>query len=324
MGRRRKHDKHLPLRIYHRGKTYYFVDHTGKWLPLGRTASDMYRAYAAMVEERPIGTMSDLFDRYVAEVIPHKAPRTQRDNQYEMQFLRAALRNMIPSEFRPRDGYAYYNERKKKSLRRALAEMALLSHVFTKAIEWGVVEENPCREIRKERAKPRRRYVSEAEYAAAYKVMTPMVQCAMDLAVLTALRPGDLLGLTRTNLTDDGIEVATSKTGKRLLIEWSEALRSTVKRALAQAPQVRKPIICNKQGKAYTVDGFNTIFYRAMGKVVKDEKSGLTERFQFRDLRAKSASDDTAEAASKRLGHADSKITERVYRRKAERAKPLR
>lgn len=166
MGRRRKHDKHLPLRVYHRGKAYYFVDHTGKWLPLGRTASDMYRAYAAMVEERPIGTMNDLFDRYVAEVIPHKSSRTQRDNRYEMQFLRAALRSMIPSEFRPRDEYAYYNERKKKSLRRALAEMALLSHVFTKAIEWGVVEENPCREIRKERAKPRRRYVTEAEYAA--------------------------------------------------------------------------------------------------------------------------------------------------------------
>jgi hypothetical protein len=31
-----------------------------------------------------------------------------------------------------------------------------------------------------------------------------------------------------------------------------------------------------------------------------------------------------AEAASKRLGHADPKITERGYRRKAERAKPLR
>ena len=102
------------------------------------------------------------------------------------------------------------------------------------------------------------------------------------------------------------------------------ALRSVVKRALTQAPQVRQPIICNKQGKAYTVDGFNTIFYRAMRKAVQDEKTGLAERFQFRDLRAKSASDDTAEAASKRLGHADVKITERVYRRKAERAKPLR
>ena len=54
---------------------------------------------------------------------------------------------MVPSEFRARDGYAYYNERKKKSLKRAVAEMALLSHTFTKAIEWGIVDENPCREI---------------------------------------------------------------------------------------------------------------------------------------------------------------------------------
>jgi integrase len=154
--------------------------------------------------------------------------------------------------------------------------------------------------------------------------MPVMIQCAMDLAVLTGLRPGDLLRLTRGNLMDDGIEIETSKTGKRILIEWSEALRSAVKRALAEAPQVRQPIVCNLQGKAYTVDGFNTIFYRRMSALVKKPDSGLVERFQFRDLRAKSASDDTVEAASKRLGHADPKITERVYRRKAERAKPLR
>lgn len=324
MGRRRKHDKHLPQRVYHRGRSYYFVDLAGKWHPLGRTVSDMYRAYAEMLEERPLATMGDLFDRYLVEVVPGKAERTQRDNRYEMQFLRAALKDMIPSEFKPRHGYAYYSERKKKSLKRALAEMALLSHVFTKAIEWGVVDENPCREIRKEKPKPRRRYVSEAEYAAAYKAMPVMIQCAMDLAVLTGLRPGDLLGLTRANLTDEGIEIETSKTGKRLLIEWSEALRSAVKRALGEAPQFRQPVICNLRGKAYTVDGFNTIFYRRMSKLVKEPESGLKERFQFRDLRAKSASDDTAEAASKRLGHADPKITERVYRRKAERAKPLR
>ena len=324
MGRVRKHDKHLPRRVYHRGKSYYFVDRSGRWHLLGHNVPEMYRAYAEMLEERPLTTMGELFDRYLVEVVPAKSERTQRDNRYEMQFLRAALRHMVPSEFRPRDGYAYYNERKKKSLKRALAEMALLSHVFTKAIEWGVVDKNPCREIRKERPKPRRRYVTEAEYAAAYKAMPVMVQCAMDLAVLTALRPGDLLGLTRANLTDDGVEIETRKTGKRILIEWSEALRNAVRRALAEAPQFRQPIICTKQGNAYTVDGFNTIFYRHMTALVKKEDGGLKERFQFRDLRAKSASDDTAEAASKRLGHANSQITARVYRRKAERAKPLR
>ena len=194
MGRKRQHNKHLPQRVYHRGKSYYFVDRSGKWHRQGRTLAEMYRSYAEMLEERPISTMNDLFDRYMAEVVPGKSERTQRDNRYEIRFLRAALKDMRPQEFKPKHGYAYYNERKKKSHKRALAEMALLSHIFTKAIEWGLVEDNPCRHVRKERLKPRTRYVDETEYAAAYKAMPVMAQCAMDLAVLAGLRPGDLLG----------------------------------------------------------------------------------------------------------------------------------
>ena len=140
MGRRRKTNKHLPQRVYHRGKSYYFVDHSGKWINIGHSVAEMYRSYASILEERPIVTMENLFDRYMAEVAPMKAERTQRDNAYEVKFLRVALNQMIPSEFRPKHGYAYYHERRKRSLTRANAEMALLSHVFTKAIEWGVVK----------------------------------------------------------------------------------------------------------------------------------------------------------------------------------------
>ena len=78
MGRRRKTDKHLPQRVYHRGKTYYFVDHTGKWHALGHTVAEMYRACGEMLEERPLVTMGDLFDRYLIEVVPGKSARTQR------------------------------------------------------------------------------------------------------------------------------------------------------------------------------------------------------------------------------------------------------
>ncbi len=50
----------------------------------------------------------------------------------------------------------------------------------------------------------------------------------------------------------------------------------------------------------------------------------VTERFQERDLRAKTASDsDTLEEASARLGHASTAITQRVYRRKPVRVRPL-
>lgn len=61
-----------------------------------------------------------------------------------------------------------------------------------------------------------------------------------------------------------------------------------MKRIQKHEPRVRQPLICNKQGNAYTVDGFNTIFYRAMAKALADPDNLLTERFQFRDLRAKS------------------------------------
>ena len=146
----------------------------------------------------------------------------------------------------------------------------------------------------------------------------------MDMAVLTGLRPGDLLSLTRENLTDEGIEIVNSKTGKVLLIEWSADLRRVVKRAQQQKPQVRQSIICNKQGKPYTVDGFNSNWYRNIRKAVADSENALEEPFQFRDLRAKSASDDVLEAASRRLGHSNTEITQRVYRRKPDRVGPLR
>jgi integrase len=51
----------------------------------------------------------------------------------------------------------------------------------------------------------------------------------------------------------------------------------------------------------------------------------LSERFTEHDLRAKCASDaGSLEHARALLAHADARTTERVYRRKPERVKPLR
>ena len=59
-----------------------------------------------------------------------------------------------------------------------------------------------------------------------------------------------------------------------------------------------------------------------MKKVMAETK--VTDRFEERDLRAKVASDsDSLIEASERLGHADTAITQRVYRRKPVRVQPL-
>ena len=91
-----------------------------------------------------------------------------------------------------------------------------------------------------------------------------MVRVAMDLAVLTGLRRADLLALTRQELIDNGISVLTRKTDKPLIIEWSQALRRVVSDALRLPPHRRQPIIATRRGKAYTGDGFGTIWQRVI------------------------------------------------------------
>jgi integrase len=304
--------------------TYYFVK-TNCWTPLGKTLPDMYRAYALLLDENPLRTMADLCDKYAVEVLPQKAQKTQRNQALYIKRIRAAFGHMKPAEVRPKDMYQYVQHRAKSTPTTANRELEVLKHMFKKAVQWGVVDENPGREVEKVRLQKRTRYVEDGEFNTVHSLASPTLQVAMDLAVLTGLRRGDLLRLTRENLTDDGILITPAKTrdtsGKTLLIEWSEELRAVIDRAKQLRPQVRQPIIATLRGKPYTGEGFNTNWQRLMKKALKN---GLIEPFRFHDLRAKSASDDTAEAASERLGHASRATTDRFYRRRPARVKPLR
>jgi integrase len=228
---------------------------------------------------------------------------------------------MLPGDIRARDVYAYRNKREQVGKVTANHEVGVLKHVFTKAVEWGVLDLNPARDVRKFSIPRRRRYVTDSEFDCVHAVAPPMVRVAMRLAVLTGLRRGDILSLTRAHLTDEDIRVETSKTGKVLVIEWSDELREVVDGAKRLPPHVRQHLVANARGKPYTADGFATQWDRAMAKALKN---GLTERFHFHDLRAKSASDDDLQAASDRLGHGNVSTTQRYYRRAPEKVRPLR
>lgn len=322
MARRRKHNKDLPPRVYLSHGRYFYADpETGKWFNMGATKSEMYRNMAEkFVDGRPPRTMAEVFRRYRLEVVPRKAEKTQRENSRAIKRLEGVFGHMNPRAVRPSDIYAYRYKRGRKTEFGANRDLEVLSHAFSKAIEWGVADSNPCREVRKFPEPKRRRYVTDAEYLTVYELASPTVQTAMDLAVLTGLRRGDILSLTRDHLTDEGILIQTSKTDKALLIEWSDELRAVVKRARQLPPETCQPIVATGKGTPYTSDGFYAIWQRLMVKAIARGK--IQERFQFRDLRAKSASDDTLEAATQRLGHADPRITETVYRRKPASVRP--
>jgi integrase len=320
MGRRRKNNKHLPRRVYLKHGAYYFTDAQGKMHHLGRTLPDMYRALAGFVEsEQPLRRIRDIVLRYRLEVLPGKKPHTQVDHARYLTMIEDVHGHMRPQDLEPVH-IRQFIDRLSTKRTRANRVLEVYKHLLAHGVQWGGLRENPAREVTKLRLAKRTRYVTDVEFATVYLKAGPMLQCAMDLAVLTGLRRADLVKLTRDHLTDAGIEIETGKTGKRLIIEWSDELRAVVDRAKGLSPQVRRHLIANRRGKGYTADGFSSQFRKVLVAVYPAK----ADRWRFNDIRAKSASDDSLEAATARLGHASAATTVRHYRRAPEKVSPLR
>jgi integrase len=189
--------------------------------------------------------------------------------------------------------------------------------------------------------KARTRYIEDWEIVEAL-ALKPMrkagsviaIQSYIRVKLLTGLRRSDLLRLhVSRDITEDGLRVTPSKTegttGKRMIISWSEELRAAVEAAKSARPVDIAPwLFCTSAGACYVnaeglAPGWDSMWARFMTRVLKENR--VTERFTEHDLRAKVGSDsESLERARQLLGHADAKITERVYRRKPEVVRPLR
>lgn len=315
MGRKRKHRKDLPERLYFRHGAYYFVTTNGEWIWLGRDTNSALRRYTDFSSDPVPGHMAGIMDRYMLEWAIKKAPRTIKNNEREIIPLKKVFGHMEPHEITPTYIYQYMDARPAVASNR---EIALLSSVFKFAIRIGAASENPCKFVSRNPERPRDRNVEDHEYEHVYAIAPPVIQCAMDIARQTGLRLSDILKLNkREHINKDGLLVPTGKTGRRMLFEWTDGLRATVERCQSLRGKVSSMyLISNQEGQRYTLSGFESNWQKVMGKAVK---SGMV-RFQFRDIRAIAA--DKSAAPTELLGHNDPKVTNRVYRRGPRRVKP--
>ncbi len=114
-------------------------------------------------------------------------------------------------------------------------------------------------------------------------------------------------------------------TGVQLVFELTHVLVEVIDGAIALPPASRDFIVGNRAGKLYTKNGFDSVWQRLMTDASNPEIGDSIERFQFRDLRRKSATDEEDEkVAQERLGHSSVEITKRVYRVRPKRVRPLR
>ncbi|THF64356.1 site-specific integrase [Pseudothauera rhizosphaerae] len=354
--RRNPENAGLPRRWQHTHGAYYYQVPPGlealwdgkRKFRLGKSLPEAYRTWADRLgQQDAASTVRDLLERYALEVVPTKAPKSRTENARYITKLIAVFGALPLAAITPQMVYQYVDRRSRKDDKghggRIVAhrETEVLSHAYTKAVEWGYIARHPFKgEVRLQGEKSRDRYVEDWEVIEALalesrrkKGSVLAIQAYIRIKLMTGLSRSDLLRLTAANLRDDGIHIQRHKTahstGKRTIYEWTPELRTAVETAKSVRPALSPFLFCRRTGAGYFDEetgechGWDSMWQRFMARVL--DETEVKERFTEHDLRAKCASDaESLERARALLSHADSRTTNRIYRRRAEVVKPAK
>lgn len=334
MGRRPTRPDAVPrLRPRKKGsRVFYYYDHglvNGKRHeePLGSDYGLAIKRWAEIeragdAKPAAVITFRYVADRYRAEVIPTKAPRTQVDNAKELKQLLAFFDDPpCPLDsIEPQHVKQYLRWRSAKAKVRANREKALLSHIWNWAREQGYTSlPNPCAGVKGFKETGRDVYVEDEMFQAVWKEASQPLRDAMDLGYLTGQRVADTLKMDLRDLQGGFLQVSQGKTGAKRRIEvvgeLAELLDRIAERKTGMTVHATR-LIVRDDGQPLTHRQLQDLFAAAR------EAAGIEPNaFQFRDLRAKAGTDKADSAgdirqAQQQLGHASVVMTEHYVRKR--------
>ncbi|MCG9100488.1 tyrosine-type recombinase/integrase [Laribacter hongkongensis] len=357
MGRKPTVNQNLPPRMRARpqrsGTVYFYYDLGGKprkELPLGSDYVMALRKYAELeIDARPRINTQITFrwvaEKYIVAELHKKAPRTQKDNLIEVQWLYrffddppAPLDSIEPQHI------ARYRDWRKVT--RSTQELALFSRIWNWAREQGyTAKPNPTIGVRRNRSTGRKVYVEDDIFKAVYAQADQPTKDAMDVAYLAAQRPADTLKFRETDIRDGALELKQNKTGHRMRLMLVDGdglpteLGKVIDRIMCRKSKYKirsLALIVNEDGQPLTYYALDARFEKARTAAIEieQEKAGMArdpldrqlnqdkaaaiKAFQFRDLRAKAATDTDEsrgeKGAQELLGHASETMTRRYIR----------
>lgn len=369
MNRPRTSGKHLPPRLLERRRTlksgavwvgYYYDgrDENGKRreIPLGTDLADAKAKWAELERKPPPAgastRMAQAWAKYIRDILPTKAVKTRTEQLREIERLQGAFRGAEFDQITTAHIAQYRDGRRTKARKLASGEviparpapvaanreLAVLSHFWNKAREWGYTNApNPVQGVSKNVETPRDFYADDEVWKAVRDLAVDELQVAMDLAYLTGQRPSDMLRFGPRDIVDDALQIQQGKTGKklRIMLTDAEGQRTQLGQLIDQLLErkvVATRFVVNERHQPIRIgalrDRFNDARAAAAMQARARRQLDLAERieaFQFRDARAKAATDiENIGDASKLLAHSSEALTRRVYRRRGEKVAPTR
>lgn len=258
-------------------------------------------------------------------------PKTRKEYEAQLDRLDAVFQNTPLPMIKPAViGKMKWELQDKPAMFNRLK--GLISNVYNWARETGRTEAlNPCIGVRGHREEPGRVVVTDEMYRAVYDKGDQVVRDWMRLTLTAGSRVSDVLLIRRENLQIDNgkrwLVPPNSKTNRSSWIEVIDDLHTVVEELLSRPRQAIGPYLIQ------TDNGQHVTYYMlrkrwdaayALARTIWEESGREWIKFERRDMRAKSSTDDDSlEEAQKRLAHTDARTTSRHYKRKV-RAKPGR
>lgn len=316
--------------------TYYTITPGNKRVNLGHDLQGAKRKLLAMDSGALPGTIADHFKdfmvyRRLLVARGRLSAATVAQNEAEQGQLLQVFGAMLPGSVKPSHVWDYLHKyRGLKNPVRANREISLFSAFFSRLMGMGVVDVNPCSGVERNQEIPNDRYVSDREFFEFCRflyrrgVTGRRVLWAAVLAYLTGKAQGQILKLSVSQLTDDGIVFGKRKRGAGTLVYWSPLLRRVVDRSLSMPSDVSPGFVVHtSKGGAYSSSGFQSVWQRFMRAWV----DAGNERFSFHALRAKAVTDviEQGKKASELTGHLTESVIASVYdRRRVRKSLPVR
>jgi integrase len=129
-------------------------------------------------------------------------------------------------------------------------ELALLKHMYTKAVEWGRVKESPARKVKLLKGEVRRvRFLLPEEIQKLLSNCADHLRPIVTVALHTGMRKGELLNLSwnQLNFEQGIITLEDTKNHERRDIPMNE----TVKNVLQGIGRRGEHVFCNEDGQRF-------------------------------------------------------------------------
>ena len=227
---------------------YYYV-HRNKWTRIGSDYAEAIKKYSLLIIEKKSGDLPEFISR---SLIGKKlAANTIKAYALAAEKLRIAFEEFDPEDFRPTHFYQWIAA---KQITDSMAQLyrSVMVSALALAIKEGRIDVNPMREVQNWKGKARRRYITNAEYLLVKKNACPTLQAIIAISLQTGQRIGDVLKITYSDLTEDGIYIEQEKSQgeNRLCIAWTPDLRDAVAVAKTLHTSIKgMTLFSTRQGK---------------------------------------------------------------------------